>query len=91
MKNHVSDNKLIARTLGIPYKEYHKDWNTLMEAVDYVNSYYVEDEFIYTFVISPTMCKVEGTNGEVENEHGTTSLEVAYITLVKFCEWRTDN
>jgi hypothetical protein len=91
MKNYKENNSIISKVLEIPEKEYHKEWNNLMEAIEKINSYRKNDGFIYTFVISPNNCIVYGTDGEVANDQGATSLEMAYITVVNFCEWLKTN
>jgi hypothetical protein len=79
-------NTMIANCLNLPFQDYSKDWNTLMVAVNKVNSLEGEKSiFLYSFVIHPEACYVEGA--DIREEHGADLLEVAYYTLVKFVEY----
>lgn len=73
---------------------YDTKWEWIMPVVEAINEMTdEEDAFEYTFQIRPDRCSVFTTDGEaiVDNEHGSTNIEMVFWTAVAFCEWYNVN
>ena len=81
--------------------QYHEDWNWLMEVVEKINSFNEpdnEDAFTYNVIIRADRCQIVtcedsvlGYSVIVDNDNGTSLIEMAYQTIVEFIKWHNEN
>lgn len=84
----------VLTTLEIPIKNYHSDWNWLMEVVEKIESIEYKKDLFYNVIIGGFLeCSVQDIEGRiiVETIVGSEKIESVYNACVTFIEWYNQN